>query len=401
MSTEVKVKLTPKDDRAVYSQSLPRPIHPKKELIDELALMHNYVIITVLPFSKYAGPIFAQRKPDVKLRLIVDLRKIKTLMADHYINNNHPVRTLSGAAQNLAGKSLFCKIGCFQAYHCLQMANQRSAKMLAFSFANGTFACERLAQGLSRSLSAFSIFLREYLDRVVRADQCAQYVDDFAIAANNATDLTRNIRAVFQWICQARLKVTIEKCHYGVRQFEFLGRTISYEGVSPQSHKIHCFLNRLRFPKSKKELQRYLGFVHYYRFEVTRMVEKLDPFYKRLKAEVPINIRSKLKETFDPVNKAQNDACKPALKQPIPGTQLVLITNASFRNAKNALMIEDNPDQKIKSKRKTFEPVAFGWKFFSPHNWRCQFTGKKFWQFGWHFLSLHTICRKHQNRRLS
>ena len=95
MNTEFKVKLTPKEDKAVYSQSLPVRIHLKEDLIVELALMHKYGIITVLPFSKYASPIFAQRKPNGKLRLLVDLRKINTLIADDYTNNNHPVRTLS------------------------------------------------------------------------------------------------------------------------------------------------------------------------------------------------------------------------------------------------------------------------------------------------------------------
>ena len=63
MNTPFKVKLTPKDDKAVYSQSLPMPIHLKKDLIVELALMHRYEINTVLPLSKYASPIFAQRSP--------------------------------------------------------------------------------------------------------------------------------------------------------------------------------------------------------------------------------------------------------------------------------------------------------------------------------------------------
>ena len=317
MNTEFKVKLTPKDDKAVYSQSLPMPIHLKEDLIVELALMHQYGIITVLPFSKYASPIFAQRKPNGKLRLFVDLRKINTLIADDYTNNNHPVSTLSDPAQHLAGKSPFCKLDCSQAYHCLQMADQRSVEMLAFNFASRTFAFRRLAQGLSRSVSALSSFMREYLDPVVKADQCAQYVDDIGIAANNATDLTRNIRAVFKCIRDAGLKLTIEKCHFGVRQVEFLGRTISSEGVLPQSHKIQNFLNKLRFPKSKKALQRYLGSVNYYRNYIPRMVEKLNPFYKLLKAEVPIDITSELKETFDSVNKALNDACQLALKQPI------------------------------------------------------------------------------------
>ena len=223
------------------------PIHLKEDLIVELALMKKYGIITVLPFSKYASPIFAQRKPNGKLRLFVDLRRINTLIADDYTNKNHPVSTLSDAAQHLAEKSLFCKLDCSQAYHCLQMADQRSVadqrRWLEFNFVSRTFAYKRLAQGLNRCVSAFSSFMREYLDPVVKADQCAQYLDDIGIAANDATDLTRNIRAVFKCICRAGLKLTIEKCHFGVRQVEFLGRTNSSEGVSPQSHKIQNFSN--------------------------------------------------------------------------------------------------------------------------------------------------------------
>ena len=255
MNAEFKVKLTPKDDKAVYSQSLPMPIHLKKDLIVELALRHKYGIITVLPFSKYASSIFAQRKPNGKLRLLVDLRKINSLIADDYTNNNHPVSTLSDAAQQLAGKSLFCNLDCSQAYHCLQMVDQRSVEMLAFKFASRTFAYKGLAQGFSRSVSAFSSFMPEYLDPVVKSDQCAQYVDDIGIAANNATDLARKIRAVFKCIRQAGLKLPIEKCHFGVRQVQFLGRTISPEGKSPQAWKIQNFLDKFRFPKTKKALQ--------------------------------------------------------------------------------------------------------------------------------------------------
>ena len=179
------------------------------------------------------------------------------------------------------------------------MADQRSVEMLAFNFASRTFAYKRLAQGLSRSESASSSFMREYLDPVVKADQCAQYVDDIGIAANNATDLSRNIRAVFRCFRQAGFKLKIDKCHFGVRQVEFLGRTILPKEISPQARKIQNFLDTLRLPKSKKALQRYLGFVNYYRNYIPRMTEKYNPFYKLLETEVPIEISSELKETFD------------------------------------------------------------------------------------------------------
>ena len=73
---DFKVKLTPKDDSSANSQSLPTPIKLKEVILVELALLHRYGIITTLPFSKYASPIFAQKKPNGKLRLLADLRKI-------------------------------------------------------------------------------------------------------------------------------------------------------------------------------------------------------------------------------------------------------------------------------------------------------------------------------------
>ena len=131
------------------------------------------------------------------------------------------------------------------------------------------------------------------------------------------------------------------------------------------------------------------------------MAEKLNPFYKLLKMEVAINITSELKETFDSVKKALSDACELALKQPILGKQLILMTDAIFRSAGYALMIEDNPDQKIQSKRKTYAPVAFGSQIFSLHNLRCPYTQKIFLQSVWHFLSLHTFYGRQQSQQLS
>ena len=157
LNTEFKVKLTPKDDKVVYNQTQPMLIHLKEDLIVELALMHKYGIITVLPFSKYASPIFAQRKPNGKLRLLVGLRKINSLIADDYTNNNHPVSTLSDAAQHLARKSQFCQLDCSQAYHCLQMVDQRSVEMLAFNFASRTLPTKDLQKVLADLCLLFQV----------------------------------------------------------------------------------------------------------------------------------------------------------------------------------------------------------------------------------------------------
>ena len=378
MNEEFTVKLTPKDDSPAYSQSLPTPVNLKEDILVELASLHKYGIITTLPFSKYASPIFAQKKPNGKLRLLVDLRKINNLISDDYINNNHPVSTLTDAAQHLAGKKLFCKLECSQAYHCLQMADQRSIEMLAFNFASRTFAYRRLAQGLSRALSAFSSFMREYLDRVIKADQCAQYVDDIGIAANDAEHLIKNLRATFECIREAGLKLTMHKCHFGATEIDFLGRTITPEGVKPQKERVIQFLEKTKFPKSKKALQRYLGFLNYYRNYIPRLSEKLVPFFQLLKKDEKVLVTTELIEQFNEINRDLDRCTQLALRQPLPNRQLVLMTDASFTAAGYAILTEDDPNQKFTSVKKSYAPIAYGSKTFTPSQLKMSIYAKEF-----------------------
>ena len=108
------------------------------------------------------------------------------------------------------------------------------------------------------------------------------------------------------------------------------------------------------------------------------MAEKLIPFYKLLKAEVPINITSELKKLFDSVNKALSEACELALKELIPGKQLVLMSDASFKSAGYTLMIEHRHDQKVQSEQKPYAAVAFGSKIFTPVHFKMSIHTKEF-----------------------
>ena len=110
---------------------------------------------------------------------------------------------------------------------------------------------------------------------------------------------------------------------------------------------------------------------------------------------------SELKEIFYPVNEALSDACDLALKQPIPGKQLFLMTDASFRTAGYDLMIKNTPNQKKESKWKTYVPVTFGSEIFSPAQLNCLITQKNIFQFTWPFLSLYTFSGKQQSQQMS
>ena len=114
--------------------------------------MHSNGIIIILPSSKYASPIFDHRKPNGKLRLLVDLKKINNFISDAYRYSSHPVSTLSHEANPLTGKTIFCKLDSSHVFRCLKMVDQRSIQMSAFSFVSRTIAYNWLAQALSWSV---------------------------------------------------------------------------------------------------------------------------------------------------------------------------------------------------------------------------------------------------------
>ena len=238
-----------------------------------------------------------------------------------------------------------------------------------------------MAQGLSRSLSAFLSFIREYLDPVIKADQCAQYVDDSGIAANTTEQLIKNLRAVCQCLRKAGLKLRMAKCHFGLQEVDFLGRTIKTKVVAPQKQKITKFLENIKFPQSKKTLRRYIGFLNYYRNYLTRLAERLTPFFQLLKTthtKIKISITPDIMKEFREINEVLDRCCQLALRQPLPGKQLVLMTDASFQAAGYAVLIEDNPKQKYTSTRKTYAPIAYGSKTYSPSQIQMSFYAKEF-----------------------
>ena len=148
----------------------------------------------------------------------------------------------------MAGKKYFCKLYCSQAYHCIPVVDDQSIQLLSFNFGSRTFAFLRVAQGLNRSLSAFTSVVRNYLDPLVKTDRCAQYVDDIGIAANTPDELIENFELVFQQLSKAGLKLSLNKCEFGQQQNEYFGKSVSSTGIAPSQKRIADYLNNSNPP---------------------------------------------------------------------------------------------------------------------------------------------------------
>ena len=81
---------------------------------------------------------------------------------------------------------------------------------------------------------------------------------------------------------------------------------------------------------------------------------------------------------FREITGASDRCCQLALRQPIPGRQLVLMTDGSFQAAGSAVLIEDDPNQKYTSTRKTYAPIAYGSKTNTPFQIKLFIYAKNF-----------------------
>ena len=119
-------------------------------------------------------------------------------------------------------------------------------------------------------------------------------------------------------------------------------------------------------------------FLNYYRNYIPCLSEKLTPFFKLLKQTSQFSIPDTILEAFKNLNQQLEQSCKLALEQPIKNKQLILMTDASFTVAGYAIMIEDDPDQKLQSRRKTYAPIAFASKTFNPTQLKMSIYAKEF-----------------------
>ena len=95
---------------------------------------------------------------------------------------------------------------------------------------------------------------------------------------------------------------------------------------------------------------------------------------------------------FREINEALERCCQLALRQRLPGKQLVLMTDASFQAPGFAVLIEDDPNQKYTSTRETYAPKAYGLKTYSPSQINMSIYAKEFFAIYMAFKEFGHLC---------
>ena len=219
--------------------------------------------------SSYVSPAFLVKKYDQnghqKNRMVVDFRFLNTRIQRPNFSPN-----LFKQAIELIGneKSRYITlIDIKSAFYALPLS-ERAQKFTAFSPYHGsqTYIFKRLAMGLCISPCKFTSVILNILSEIPNSSSFViPLMDDILIVSQTEKQHMTHVKSVLEVIKRHGLKLSLDKCFFAQKRFNYMGYTISYDQdgnplVSIESSKIDAIL-KLPPPKTIRKLRAFLGMV--------------------------------------------------------------------------------------------------------------------------------------------
>ena len=155
---------------------------------------------------------------------------------------------------------------------------------------------------------------------------CLVYLDDIIISGSTFNQHLNNLKLVFERLRKSGLKLHTKKCHFCKPEVQFLGHIISNKGVATDPEKTNKVAN-WPVPKTRKEVQQFLGFANYYRRFIRNFATIAKPPYQLTEMNKQFCWSPECQQSFECLKKCL--VSSPILALPDFNKPLILDTDAS------------------------------------------------------------------------
>ncbi|CAM5158112.1 unnamed protein product [Eretmochelys imbricata] len=293
--------------------------------------------------SAWASPVVLVPKPDGEIRFCVDYRKLNAVTRP----DNYPMPRTDELLEKLGRAQFISTLDLTKGYWQVPLdesAKERSAfithlglyefNVLPFGLRNAPATFQRLVDGLLAGLGEYAV----------------AYLDDVAIFSDSWADHLEHLQKVLERIRDAGLTVKAKKCQIGLNRVTYLGHQVGQGIISPLQAKVDA-IQKWPVPKSKKQVQSFLGLAGYYGRFVPHYSQIAAPLTDLTKKKQPNAVQwtGKCQKAFNKLKATLMS--DPVLRAPDFDKLFLVTTDASERGV-GAVLMQKGPDQE-------FHPVVF------------------------------------------
>ena len=152
------------------------------------------------------------------------------------------------------------------------------------------------------------------------------YIDDILTFSRTYEEHLKHLEEVFSRLRKENFTLQPEKCHFGVKEVNYLGHIISKNGVMVDSSKTDV-VKKYPAPRNPHEIRQFLGLCNYYRRFVKDYAKIAVPLNNLLQKDKEFNWTESCQKSFDTLKQALTSA--PILAYPDMSKPFIFTCDAS------------------------------------------------------------------------
>ncbi len=293
------------------------------------------------------------------MRFCIDFRQLN----DVTVKDAYPLPRIDDCLDSLGNARWFSTMDLNAGYWQVEMDEDSKAKT-AFATRSGLYEFNVMPFGLACAPSTFERLMDEVM-RGMQWEECLIYLDDIiSFGKDFDQELERLIR-ILERLRKADLKLNANKCHLFQESVEFLGHTVSRDGVHASDDKVKT-VREWPVPRNVREVRSFLGLCSYYRKFVKDFALVARPINALVKKYVTFLWTEECQTAFESLKDALTTA--PVLAYPDVDKMFILATDASKESVGAVLSQMHDGVEK---------PVAYYSKTLNLHEQRYCITRKE------------------------
>ncbi|XP_048590584.1 uncharacterized protein LOC116613084 isoform X1 [Nematostella vectensis] len=315
-----KLKLHIDQNIKPVAQPLRRiPFSRRQKVADKLEELEKLgVVEKVNSPTSWINPLGAVEKPNGDVRICLDMRQANQAI----LRERHPVPTMQETLQEISDAKIFTKLDLNMAFHQIELSPE-SRDITTFAAPTGLYRYCRLLFGVNMATEKFQNLIWQVLKDCPGAFNMH---DDILIVGRNQKEHDENLERAVQKLQDSGLTLNYEKCVVGASSMDFMGDTISADGLKLSDKRVEAIVEAPA-PTNQSEVRSFLGSAQFCAKFIPQFATISAPLWDLTSKNAKWKWGAKEAESFAQIKHLLT--CAPVMSYFTQGAQTRIITDAS------------------------------------------------------------------------